>query len=127
MRLLLDTHIVLAMVDHALDSRYPQWAPMLEDPAVQLNVSVASLWEIAIKFRIGKLDSRIAPELIDDYLRTLGVVVLPVAARHATLPLASDIPIRDPFDRLLVAVAQSEGLRFITADPALVSHPVTFG
>jgi PIN domain nuclease of toxin-antitoxin system len=126
MRLLLDTHIVLSHLRDELTQDYPFAAPLLASPDAQLVVSVASIWEIAIKSRLGKLECPVDPEDMERFLTEAGFVVLPINAYHATAELDIDVPTRDPFDRLLVAIAQVELMRFVTADTALADHPVTF-
>lgn len=126
MRLLLDTHVVLAIIWRDLAKRYPQWGPMIEADPGRMVVSVASLWEIAIKTRAEKLIPQIPVAEIEAYLEGLGFVILPIMPRHVTTPAEPEPPTRDPFDRLLVAIAQTEGIRLVTADRALADHPVTF-
>ena len=81
-------------------------------------VSVASIWEVAIKYRIGKL--AVAPLLFRDEMKSGGAAVLPVLDVHAIA--SADIPsaLNDPFDRLLLATAQAEELLLLTADAALL-------
>ncbi|MGL5362510.1 MAG: type II toxin-antitoxin system VapC family toxin [Bosea sp. (in: a-proteobacteria)] len=126
MRLLLDTHIVLALIWRDLAGRYPQWADLIQEAPAEVAISAASLWEIAIKTQVQKLDPQIPLNEIEDYLIELGFVILPISAAHVMTKIAPDISTRDPFDRLLVAIAQSEDLRLVTADRALADHPVTF-
>lgn len=126
MKLLLDTHIVLGLVDLDLHARYPAVADAVLGPDHDVWVSIASLWEIAIKARLKKLAPRISPPRIADYLRVGGITLLPIEVRHATVELEFDVPTRDPFDRLLLAQAQLEGMRFVTVDRALADQPVTF-
>lgn len=126
MRYLLDTHVVLALIWRDLSTRYPRFNDLIAADTSDCIVSVASLWEIAIKTRAEKLDPQIPLESIEAYLASLGFAVLPVSAAHATTSATPEPGTRDPFDRLLVAVAQIEGLRLVTADRALTDHPVTF-
>lgn len=76
-------------------------------------ISAVVIWEVAIKRRLGKLD---APDDLLDQLEKAGVDLLPITPRHAdrvgTLPLHH----RDPFDRLLIAQADCDGLALVTAD-----------
>lgn len=58
MRLLLDSHFVLAIVNNAVDELQPKFIDLLTDPTSDLFCSAASLWEIAIKVRLGKLHRR---------------------------------------------------------------------
>jgi PIN domain nuclease of toxin-antitoxin system len=121
MRLLLDTHILLWALDEPvrLDQ---QTRDLLEDPTNEVLFSAASIWEIAIKVRLGRADFPIRPELIAESARATGFTELPVraavAARVADLPLHH----RDPFDRLLVAQAIAEPARFYTSDAKLAAY-----
>lgn len=126
MRLLLDTHIVLAIIWRELGKRYPQWVDVIQEAPSEAAISAASLWEIAIKTRAEKLDPQIPLSDIESYLLHLGFMILPISATHVMTKVAPDLSTRDPFDRLLVAIAQSEGLHLVTADRALADHPVTF-
>lgn len=84
-------------------------------------ISAVVIWEVAIKRRLGKLD---APADLLDQLERAGVDLLPITPRHAnrvgTLPLHH----RDPFDRLLVAQADCDGLAIVSADRQLESYGV---
>jgi PIN domain nuclease of toxin-antitoxin system len=126
MRLLLDTHIVVSHLRNELTRDYPFAVRLLEAENAELVVSVATLWEIVIKSRLGKLDCPVDLEDLEGFLMNAGFFVLPVSALHATADITPDVSTRDPFDRLLVAVAQSERLQLVTADRALADHPVTF-
>ena len=118
MRLLLDTHVLLWAL--AMPERLaPAIRDQLEDPANTVLFSAASIWEIAIKARLGRADFPQSPTQVIEAARVIGFLELPVhaaaAARVADLPLLH----RDPFDRLLVAQAISEPARFYTADRLL--------
>ncbi len=118
MRLLLDTHVLVwALGDPArLDQ---EMLHLLSDAANEVLFSAASIWEIAIKARLGRADFPLRPEQVAQEARLTGFIELPVkadvAARVADLPLHH----RDPFDRLLVAQAMAEPARLYTADPLL--------
>jgi len=118
MRLLLDTHTFLWFV---LDD--PQLSAtakaLIEDPANDILISPASYWEIAIKVRLKKLDL-FAP--YDDFMQR-GIVgndfeILPVEPRHASLLTTLAMHHKDPFDRLLIAQALTEGLPVVGCDVA---------
>ncbi len=118
MRLLLDTHVLLwalgnpARLDSAIRDR-------LEDAANEILFSAASIWEIAIKARLGRADFAVRPEQVAREARMTGFAELRVsadaAAQVANLPLHH----RDPFDRLLGAQAIAEPARPYTVDPLL--------
>jgi PIN domain nuclease of toxin-antitoxin system len=122
MRLLLDTHIVISHLRNDLDRDYPFAFELVADSRNAVAVSVATIWEIGIKSRLKKLE---CPVDLDD-LEKSGFVVLPVLSLHTVVEIHPDIPTRDPFDRLLVAIARTEGMRLVTVDRALADHPVTF-
>ena len=126
MKLLLDTHIVLAFVDQDLEDRFPAIARDFARNNPDIAISAASIWEIAIKTRLKKLNPRIDPHLIPSYLRDLGLFILDITHAHVTADISPDILTRDPFDRLLLAQAQIEGMRFVTIDSALIDHPLSF-
>jgi PIN domain nuclease of toxin-antitoxin system len=76
-------------------------------------ISAVVIWEVAIKRQLGKLD---APSDLLAQLEGVGVDLLPVTARHADQVGRLPLHHRDPFDRLLVAQADVEGMSLITAD-----------
>jgi len=117
MRVLLDTQVLLwALAGHRRLS-----APMrrLIDSA-HVFVSAASIWEVAIKTSLGKL--QIDPDLVCRALGPAGFDELPVTARHAAHVVGLPSHHRDPFDRLLVAQAEVEHLVLLTADAQLSSY-----
>ncbi|MEB3199835.1 MAG: type II toxin-antitoxin system VapC family toxin [Synechococcaceae cyanobacterium] len=122
MRLLLDTHLVIWAM--GMPQRLPAGlASMLEDPANDPVFSVASLWELVIKQGLGRPDFKVQPPVLRRALLDGGWQELPIQAQHA-LAVGSLPPLhRDPFDRLLLAQAQSEGLLLITADQQLAAYP----
>ena len=118
MRILLDSHFFYWLF---YDQRkLPSAARTILDDADSVFVSAVSLWEIAIKVRVGKLKADI-PELISS-LEAANLLELPVLARHT--PIVSVLPLHhaDPFDRLLIAQAMSEPLHLITTDPLLKQY-----
>jgi PIN domain nuclease of toxin-antitoxin system len=81
-------------------------------------VSVASIWEVAIKHRIGKLP--VPPGVFRDAMRGGGALILSVTDEHALGTSALRFEHRDPFDRLLLSVALAERLVLLTADEVLI-------
>lgn len=116
MRLLLDTHIWLWLLDDPsrLDADVVE---VLADPKHELFLSAASSWEIAIKFQLGKL---VLPEPPDTFvpsrLRLTGTRPLPIEHAHALATAGLPSHHRDPFDRLLIAQSRLLDVPIVTAD-----------
>ena len=87
----------------------------------EVFVSAASLWEISIKRQLGKLK---APEDMEDVVSKSGFYALPFALFHAQQAGGLPIHHRDPFDRMLIAQAQAEGLSIVTVDRAFSDYGV---
>lgn len=118
MRLLLDTHIVVWAVEDS--PRLEPAARRLIESASEVYVSAASLWEIAIKSRLGKIEAD--PEEILAAIEPSGFLELPVRGAHTAAVARLELHHRDPFDRLLVAQAVTEPLKLMTADPMLAQY-----
>lgn len=118
MRLLLDTHILLWLMQD--DPRLSQRAHEIIDNATEVFVSAASMWEIAIKWRLGKIEED--PREVDAAIEKAGLIELPVGMRHAVVTAKLPMLHRDPFDRLLVAQAISENMQLATADAHLEAY-----
>ena len=115
MRLLLDTQIVYwCFVE---PRSLPEAARRAIREAELVYISAVSVWEIAIKVRIGKMNAD--PGRIVHLMEEAGFEELPVFLRHTLI--VADLPLHhgDPFDRLLVAQAISEPLHLVTADSHL--------
>ena len=125
MRVLLDTHLVLDLLQQGTP-RYRRLEQVLGRDGVFAFVSVASLWEIAIKTRLGKLEISIPLDLIPRFLAALEIGVLPIDIRHVITRVSPEPVTRDPFDRLLLAICQADSMRLATLDRALVDHPLAF-
>ncbi len=82
----------------------------------------ASLWEIAIKWRLGKLQLSGDLERLPDILTSGGLEIIPINERHVLVTVQPEPMTRDPFDRLLLAQCSVEELRLVTVDRALISH-----
>ncbi|MBB5668193.1 PIN domain nuclease of toxin-antitoxin system [Rhizobium leguminosarum] len=124
MRLLLDTHIVLAILRKDVGQRFPEIAALLGDSKTEGFVSVASLWETAIKARLGKLDPGMPLEDIARSLEEIGLILLRIEIQHVITAADPEPETRDPFDRLLLAQCKVEGLQLATVDRLLVGHPL---
>lgn len=126
MRLLLDTNILIPIARQRLEELDRSIAAVLTSSDNTLYASVASIWEIAIKTRIGKLETRIAPADLPEYLDNEGIQVFAIEAQHVLNELANPPSTNDPFDRLLLAQCEVEGLRLVTRDRALAKHPLAW-
>jgi len=124
MRLLLDTHVFLALIGSGSANLPTTVVALLEDGDAEPHLSAASLWEIAIKRRLGKLRLAVELDALPGLLQRLGVRIVPIDERHALAPVDPEPLTRDPFDRMLLAQCQVEGLRLLTIDRALVAHPL---
>jgi len=121
-RILLDTHCWLWM--QVSPEKIPtKTRAALEDPENELFFSSASSWEIAIKWALGKLPLPSPPrEYVPGRMEMQGVLGLPVQHRHALHSAGLPILHRDPFDRLLIAQAQTEKLALATADSKVLNY-----
>jgi PIN domain nuclease of toxin-antitoxin system len=122
--LLLDTHIVLALLQQGDAPLSANTLSLLSDPASALRGSVATLWEIAIKHRLGKLRLTFPLDALPRLLKELGAEIVEINERHALAEVFPEPPTRDPFDRLLLAQCQVDGFRLVTFDRALAGHPL---
>ncbi len=98
---------------------------LLRNPANEVLVSAASTWEIATKYRLGKLPE--AESVVSDYpgaLTKLMALELPVSSAHALLAGSFSHDHRDPFDRLLAAQATLERVPLATCDGAFCGFPI---
>jgi PIN domain nuclease of toxin-antitoxin system len=126
MRLLLDTQILIALIDQRPDRLGERIGAALAAPEATLCVSVASLWEIAIKTRLGKFRLNIAIHLLPELIEAMRIDLMPILASHVLANAEPEPPTRDPFDRLLLAQCAVESFRLVTTDGALVAHPLAF-
>ena len=125
MKLLLDTHIFLWFImgsptlsTHARD--------LIEDVANEKFLSVASLWEIAIKYSLGKLTlSKPFDELIPQQLSLNGFELLNISIDHATMVATLPFHHRDPFDRLFIAQAAVEKMPIVSVDAVFDAYSIT--
>lgn len=121
MNVLLDTHLLLWLAGDP--DRLPQKArDVIEDEEVRSFFSVASLWEVAIKSSLGRPDFRVDSRILRRGLLEAGFPEMPIHAHHVAA--LEDLPLlhRDPFDRLLVAQARSEGIALVTVDQRLEAY-----
>lgn len=120
MRLLLDTHVVLAWL--LGDSDLGRHARrQLDDDSNQLIVSAVVVWEVAIKRALGKLE--VPMTFVADVVES-DALKLPVTLQHAAGVEHLPHHHRDPFDRLLIAQARIEGATLVSSDKAMQAYDV---
>ena len=122
MKLLLDTHVILWFEEDAvqLPETVKAW---IENEDNEKFVSIASVWEVAIKVGLGKL---ILGKPIEDYFMDLlsrnGFTLMPISISYALRVHSLPPYHRDPFDRMLVAQSLQEEMSIVSADPALDAY-----
>lgn len=112
MKILLDTHMIIWMLEGNKNIPLSLKTQILK--ADFIFVSIASIWECAIKISIGKL--KVDLMALVDELKNLGIEILPIRPEHLEKYIKLPKYHRDPFDRLLIAQAKTEPLILITAD-----------
>jgi PIN domain nuclease of toxin-antitoxin system len=122
MTYLLDTHTLIWFLEN--DPRLPAVTRTQIETTPTIFVSIVSLWEIAIKANIGKLDlsfpfSTIAPNLI-----SLGIAELPITFKDLEIYLSLPLHHRDPFDRILIAQAINHDLILIGQDSQMEAYAI---
>jgi PIN domain nuclease of toxin-antitoxin system len=121
-KLLLDTQILLWAAGQP-ERLSAAARKLLGNRRNELLFSAASLWEIAIKNSLGREDFRVEPRLLRRGLLDNGYAELPVTSQHA-VSIDSLPPLhKDPFDRLLLAQAATEGVTLLTADARVAQYP----
>ena len=118
MQLLLDTHVFILAV--TADRKLKPATRSLVTSAERVFVSAASIWEIAIKSRLGKIHGD-ANEFASA-IEASGFKELAISARHAAAVATLPLHHTDPFDRLILAQAFAEPLHLLTADGALAAY-----
>ena len=126
-RVLLDTSYLYGLMETP-DRFSSSEQEFLSDQNVRLYVSAVSIWEMRLKYRArtpsGKWKNPFDPNNVMAMLEEQGVIFLPMTGAHAARELKTPISYQDPFDELLLIQAQEEGLKLLTADQELSSHPL---
>lgn len=120
MRVLLDSQALLLWDVSPLKLPW-RVAELLDDPRIEALISVASVWELAIKFESGKLE---VPDSYFDELVTSGPPFLRVTEAHALAAARLPQHHRDPFDRMLIAQAQAERVPIVGGDRIFAAYDV---
>lgn len=121
MRLLLDTHTLVWAVTEP-ERVSPEALDLIESSENEVFVSVVSPWELAIKLSRRRIK---LPHIFYETLRDGQFSLLPVTFRHTEVIAALPHHHRDPFDRMLIAQAQVEGLTLVTSDREIRRYPVS--
>lgn len=120
MKLLLDTHIILWFLSG--DSKISkEMVEIIADKSQTKFISMATLWEVAIKLSTGKL---ILSEPIEDYIDGENIKLLPIKLSHVHQIKSLPFYHRDPFDRMLIAQAKVENLVLVSEDAQFKNYEV---
>jgi len=124
MKLLLDTHTFIWW-SGAPDKLSPKALALCQDASNRVLLSVTSVWEMQIKHQLGKLRLDLPlGDLISEQREINRIEVLPITLPHVLVLESLPSHHKDPFDRLLIAQANSEGAVLVTKDPAFEEYPV---
>ncbi|MBE9068512.1 type II toxin-antitoxin system VapC family toxin [Leptolyngbya cf. ectocarpi LEGE 11479] len=122
MSLLLDTHALIWFLDN--NPRLPTSTRSQIETTPTVFVSIASLWEIAIKANIGKLELSAPFSTIEPNLVALGITQLAINFKDLEIYLSLPLHHRDPFDRLLIAQAINHSLSLISYDTQMDAYAI---
>jgi PIN domain nuclease of toxin-antitoxin system len=120
--LLLDTHAFIWYSEN--DPNLPESIKTDIENADRVCISIASLWEIAIKLSIGKLSLRSNYESIESSLEPAGISLLPISFADTVRVINLPLHHRDPFDRILIAQSINHSLTLVSCDAAFAAYPI---
>jgi PIN domain nuclease of toxin-antitoxin system len=123
MNLILDTHVFLWYLQDD-DQLTPPIANILESTENKLYLSIASLWEIAIKLGIGKLELEYSFDDLQDALNQFDIQILPIEFPDTRQYLDLPLHHRDPFDRILVSQSLRHGFTLVSRDAVLDAYNI---
>ncbi len=123
MNLLIDTHAVIWFIT-AHDELPSHVQDRIENPENNCFVSIASLWEMGIKYTLGKLTLKADLERIFELIEDSGISILPITSAHILTSTTLEFHHRDPFDRLIIAQAKREGLTIISKDSIFQAYGI---
>lgn len=121
MNYLLDTHAILLYAQGNQELSQKAKAIMENE---QCFYSIASFWEIAIKQKLGKLDNALTIPELEELCKNSGFIQLPTISQYVEHTKSLDFIHRDPFDRLLISIAQCEDLTIVTRDTIIPKYKV---
>lgn len=119
---LLDTHAFIWLSED--DPNLSNSLKEIIDYADTVYLSIASLWEIAIKLNLGKISLKRDYEVIGSELESSDLLLLPISFRDTVLIRHLPLHHRDPFDRMLIAQAMNHSLTLISRDRAFDAYPI---
>ena len=126
MRLLFDTVILVRCIDNQADRLPVEIATLTQNGDFDGFASVVSLWEMTIKYHLGKLPLPCLPGDLPETLSLLGIDLLPLLPGHAVHINATQPLTKDPFDRMLLSVCAVEDMQLVTIDAMLKDHPLAW-
>jgi PIN domain nuclease of toxin-antitoxin system len=124
MNLLLDTHVILWYLEDS-PSLSSAMGDILESTENTLYLSIASLWEIAIKITIGKLNLSYSFDDLRAALIQFDISILPIEFNDTRQYLALPLHHRDPFDRIIISQAITNQLQLLSCDHVFLDYPVS--
>ncbi len=122
MKFLIDTNLLL-LAAAAPERLRPETRELIEASDTTRVFSAASIWEVAIKRGLGRDDFNVDPHVLRRGLLENGYEELPISGNHAAFVLSLPPIHKDPFDRMLAAQAQVEGITLLTSDKLLGNYP----
>ncbi len=120
--LLLDTHVFIWYSES--DPKLSNLLKIEIETADRVYLSIASLWEIAIKLSIGKLSLRSNYESIEASLEPAGINLLPISFADTVQVINLPLHHRDPFDRILIAQSLDRSLTIVSCDAVFSQYPI---
>lgn len=120
-RLLLDTHVFIWWMSGSANLG-SMAIKQISDPENKVFISAVSVWEMMIKRQLGKLE---CPDNLDSIIEELGFEQLDISAQHAVQTDHLPMHHKDPFDRMLIAQSQVDGLQIITKDERFSDYQVS--
>ena len=125
MNVLLDTHTFLWFVQGSTDLSVSA-RDLVNNPTTTSFLSMASVWEMAIKISLGKMELQLnLSDFVSHYTAINGFRLLPITLEHTSIVTSVPFHHRDPFDRLLAAQALSEELVLLSRDSILSAYGIT--
>jgi PIN domain nuclease of toxin-antitoxin system len=123
MRLLLDTHALIWFLNG--DKQLPEKSiALIRDIKNRCHISIASIWEIAIKLSLGKMELNKGFDDISKIMRDFEIELLPISFEHINELLTLEFHHRDPFDRIIISQGIVEGFHIVTKDEYFKKYDV---